>query len=1187
MSFTFLKSIFKSYLIAGLFLCFFKTIAQNPPFDETKCHLIDNSPNRYNTNIFKSNIQQSNHDALKLRTTKTLATQSSTEVTSFLKGWGVDTWLVYKTDNNSITIETYPETVGTGSQSVTLREPVMNVIKPDGTYLVENYANHMPSNPTGNFYVIPADSPNGEYKIEIAVYLNDKGGYRLKCFSNDTYLSLLAYAPIPNYTETYSFKETADTEWTITQSEAFSVGNDVHEWTLPLLEGENLVIDLYNVTPFFNYWPDTPIWDSMDTVLYLLDENDNILIANDDGGNNQNARIYFTIPSDGNYKVIATNYGRFTEDNWTVDLSLQTEDWNIGTDGITYYDLKIESSSILSFTFEEIEINNPNAVKINAILLTNDQNLAELPVTTSQIETLITDLNTAYDELYASENWSGFELAGLTKFYNTDNATTSSPHNVLAQIGSSPAAKKNYINLIFTEIDGDQTGIVGTTYLYNNVTGPNGASIVLDDESGRSSVLIHEMGHVIGMNHIAGTWPPAKHSLSLQNGSMGYLTNYTSRAENSYMSNWSSSPLFYDPYFSIYLTSQPASLKTPSYGDLFSEGFRSWLITNQYIELDAASTNYEGNDSSSTISNNWANTEVINTDSNALFSSIASSKNAENNHAAYAYQDSGTSKLYYGFRQTDHSWTHNNFLTDNGRNSVEMNANGDAIIIIEPWYSNSLTAIYKAHGQNNWSSPQTISSAERYSLRSNFQINNNGDVAVVWLEINNNDDEIIKFNEMLNGTWVGESTISDSANKKELPSIAYNDNRDIAISWQDWDVNNSGRFDVVGAFRNGTTQSWGALETYSDSANHAGFSQVAINSSGDAIFYWRQATGDFVANEAKNSVGALKVRYRNYDGTLENIVNISPLGEDSFNASTELTAPRIVFEVENAAVTWWGVNENHNIIYAAVMVDKNTWNSTPLTTNGKSADLPSISMDSDGFTAVVWQRTDGLNQRIQSKFYNQLTNSWSSLMSLSASGSDAIHSDIAVDGNFSATASWTQWDNTNKRYLPVIKQYSPVEISLLGDNPLTLVAGSSYEEPGATAVNSSGKDVSENIIISGSIDSSTVGNYTITYEVTDSESNVITTLTRTVIITDALSINDIDEKSLFHFYPNPVQQVVTINSSERVEKIVIFNPLGQKVKTLRTEKNFIELDISDIEHGIYFMNITINSKIYVVKIIKD
>lgn len=945
---------------------------------------------------------------------------SNTEVSSYLKAYGVDSWIITKTTNSSIVIETYPAKVGSNTQSNRLNYPLVNVKKPDGSFLVENHENHQPS----KFFTIPADSPNGEYKIEVGVYKNDSGGYILKCLSNNEYFTILENITVPEYTETHNFNDTPATEWTITQSESFSLGNDVHQWNVNLLEGENLIIDLYNLEPFIcKFGPNETFWDALDTKLYLLDADNNLIMEDDDGGNDKNARIYYTVPSSGTYKVIATNYGKFTANNWNVNLDYQADNWDLGTTGITYYNLTIASSSNLPFTFEDIELSNPDAIKINAVLLTNDETLEQMPVSNSHINTLIADLNTAYSELYDTVNWPGFELAGITKFYSPQHAQTGAPHDVLSEIGSSPAAKQNYLNLIFTEIDENQTGILGTTYLYYNTNQSNGASIVLDDDAG-SAILIHEMGHVIGMNHIAGTWPPKKHTLALQEATMGYLTNYISRPENSYMSTWISWPYQYQPFINLYLTSQPATLKTISYGDLFSEGFRSWLITNEYIGPEAPSTDYEGNDTPTSASNEWTHMETIPIDDNAVFTAIASSGSSENNHAAYAYHNSAASKLYYGSLETDNSWSQNTYETNVGRHKLVMNSRGDAIILIQPWYSNTLTALYKNHDQNQWSSPQIVGNSEKYIMRSNVAINNSGDVAVVWLEINNNGDRIIKFNEMVNREWVGEHTISNSAQIKELPSVDYNNNKDVIISWQEWDINNSGRFDIVGKFRRGSSAVFGNLETYSDLSNHAGFSQVAMNGSGDVIVYWRQASGAFVSGQSQSAAGILKARYRNLDGSLESIVDLSPSGEDSLNASAELTGPRIVFKGDNAALTWWGANANHNVIYASIMVNKTSWNSTALTTPGKSADLSSIAMDNEGMVAVAWQRTDGLNQRVQTKFYNPSTASWSSAMTVSTLGVDAIHADITVDGNGGATVAWAEWNSASGKYSPVIKKYT-------------------------------------------------------------------------------------------------------------------------------------------------------------------
>jgi len=72
---------------------------------------------------------------------------------------------------------------------------------------------------------------------------------------------------------------------------------------------------------------------------------------------------------------------------------------------------------------------------------------------------------------------------------------------------------------------------------------------------------------------------------------------------------------------------------------------------------------------------------------------------------------------------------------------------------------------------------------------------------------------------------------------------------------------------------------------------------------------------------------------------------------------------------------------------------------------------------------------------------------------------------------------------------------TPPTISLSGDQTITLTVGDTYTEPGATAIDD--VDATVQVVISGSVDTSTVGNYTITYTATDSSGNSVS-VTRTV-----------------------------------------------------------------------------------------
>ncbi|MAL97154.1 MAG: hypothetical protein CL583_01770 [Alteromonadaceae bacterium] len=81
-----------------------------------------------------------------------------------------------------------------------------------------------------------------------------------------------------------------------------------------------------------------------------------------------------------------------------------------------------------------------------------------------------------------------------------------------------------------------------------------------------------------------------------------------------------------------------------------------------------------------------------------------------------------------------------------------------------------------------------------------------------------------------------------------------------------------------------------------------------------------------------------------------------------------------------------------------------------------------------------------------------------------------------------------------------VDETKPV-ITLLGANPYTLTAGEAFTDPGATASDDVDGDLSAQIQVSGSVDTSTPDTYTLTYSgPVDSSGNVADPVTRTVVV---------------------------------------------------------------------------------------
>ncbi len=84
---------------------------------------------------------------------------------------------------------------------------------------------------------------------------------------------------------------------------------------------------------------------------------------------------------------------------------------------------------------------------------------------------------------------------------------------------------------------------------------------------------------------------------------------------------------------------------------------------------------------------------------------------------------------------------------------------------------------------------------------------------------------------------------------------------------------------------------------------------------------------------------------------------------------------------------------------------------------------------------------------------------------------------------------------------PVPDTTAPV-ITLQGDNPMTVVEGSVFNDPGATAQDDIDGDITSRIVVSGEVNTSVLGTYQVTYSVTDEAGNSAE-ISRTVNVVEA------------------------------------------------------------------------------------
>jgi hypothetical protein len=179
------------------------------------------------------------------------------------------------------------------------------------------------------------------------------------------------------------------------------------------------------------------------------------------------------------------------------------------------------------------------------------------------------------------------------------------------------------------------------------------------------------------------------------------------------------------------------------------------------------------------------------------------------------------------------------------------------------------------------------------------------------------------------------------------------------------------------------------------------------------------------------------------------------------------------------------------------------------------------------------------------------------------------------DANSNAAIIVTRMVNVVDTSIPVI--------TLVGESAITVEVGGSYNDAGATAADDYDGDLTASIVVTGTVDTNTVGEYTISYDVLDAGGNAATTVTRTVNVQVSLGLNK-TENNFVHIYPNPTESIWILESSKVIERVEIFNMIGQKLLEIRPIETTVRIDSKHLVAGVYIAKID-NSSVS-IKLVK-
>nr|MBC8320813.1 T9SS type A sorting domain-containing protein [Bacteroidota bacterium] len=90
---------------------------------------------------------------------------------------------------------------------------------------------------------------------------------------------------------------------------------------------------------------------------------------------------------------------------------------------------------------------------------------------------------------------------------------------------------------------------------------------------------------------------------------------------------------------------------------------------------------------------------------------------------------------------------------------------------------------------------------------------------------------------------------------------------------------------------------------------------------------------------------------------------------------------------------------------------------------------------------------------------------------------------------------------------------------------------------------------------------------------------------RTLVANFYLEVGIEEINPIFNIFPNPTSGIVHIQSSEPIERLLIYNSFGVLVKNTESNQNDVIIDLKLNSKGVYFIKITVGSKVFSRKVV--
>lgn len=341
-------------------------------------------------------------------------------------------------------------------------------------------------------------------------------------------------------------------------------------------------------------------------------------------------------------------------------------------------------------------------------------------------------------------------------------------------------------------------------------------------------------------------------------------------------------------------------------------------------------------------------------------------------------------------------------------------ANGDTIAV---WYedaagngNNRVMASRYTVATQRWTAPAVIQASARRGDSPDLDVNAAGAAAAVWTEEQDTDLYVVKAARFDPASgWGAPVTLSQAGQNAQfsVPRVAIAKNGSIIATWKQYYNRNVNKTTTDSAYFDAASQQWSATRSM-QAQSASEFPVPAIAANGNAMLLW---------SDDGASPGVQQAYAARYDAAAKtwgaNVALVSS-GRITYGM-------RIAIDGNNNAIAVLKEDSSlgGHLLAARYSAAGNSW--------GKAEDLqsadagqPQLGFDAAGNALLVWQQYAPPSYTIQSRRYQQSSNSWTALPAQSYYIS-SLQMPAQVDRAGNAVVAWVTYDGG---YQLMVTRYS-------------------------------------------------------------------------------------------------------------------------------------------------------------------